>query len=182
MRSYTLEKWHTLVITTWEILYIFRLTSSVLPLLIRRLFAILHAFLIPSFLILMKINAPSIIGWICTVLVCALTIFSGVMEFVMPMDNPEVAMFVTKLGLTGLEYYLGTAKLVFAVLFLLPRTTTIGFVFLVGYYGGALATNITHGIPTSEYAPILVVFVLMTIAAAIRSPELLTRVRTGRAS
>lgn len=125
----------------------------------------------------MSSRVSSVAGWMCTGLVAALTIFSGVMEFIMPMDNPEVAAYVAKLGLTGLEYYLGTAKLVIALLYIYPRTATVGFVLMIGYYGGALATNITHGVPVAEYAPILVVFVLMTLDAYLRKPELLARVK-----
>lgn len=122
-------------------------------------------------------KASSIIGWICTLLVSALTIFSGVMEFVMPMDNPDVAAMVARLGVGGMEYYLGAAKLVLAALYLVPRTSTVGFVLLIGYYGGALATNITHGFTVPEYAPILLVFVFMTIDAYLRKPELLWRLK-----
>lgn len=125
----------------------------------------------------MKLRAASIIGWICTFLVAALTIFSGVMEFIMPMDNPEIATYVARVGLTGLEYYLGTAKLVFAALYLYPRTSTVGFVLMVGYYGGALATNITHAIPMAEYFPIVVVLGLLTLDAWLRKPELLMRLK-----
>lgn len=126
-------------------------------------------------------KVSSIIGWICTLLVSALTIFSGVMEFVMPMDNPDVAAMVARLGVGGMEYYLGVAKLVFAALYLVPRTSTVGFVLLIGYYGGALATNITHGFTPAEYAPILLVFVFMTLDAWLRKPELLERLLGKRA-
>lgn len=129
----------------------------------------------------MKFHVPSIIGWICTALVSALTIFSGIMEFIMPMDNPEVAAYVARLGLTDLEYPLGAAKLIIAALYLVPRTSVVGFVLMVGYYGGALATNITHGVPMAEYFPIVVVLGLLTVDAWLRKPELLARLK-GKAS
>lgn len=122
----------------------------------------------------------TVIGWICAGLVAALTIFSGVMEFVMPMNDPEVAAYVARLGVGGMEYYLGAAKLVIAALYLWPRTSTVGFVLMVGYYGGALATNITHGFAFAEYAMLLVVFAVMTLGAYFRNPELLWRLK-GRA-
>lgn len=125
----------------------------------------------------MKIRFSSIIGWICTVLVAALTIFSGIMEFIMPMDDPVTLAYITRLGITGLEYHLGAAKLVIAALYLFPRTSTVGFVLMVGYYGGALATNITHAVPVGEYFPLLVVLVLLTIDAGLRKPELLARLK-----
>ncbi len=123
----------------------------------------------------MSSRVNSVIGWVCTVLVAALTIFSGVMEFIMPMDNPEVAAMVARLGVAGMEYYLGAAKLAFAALYLYPRTSTVGFVLLVGYYGGALATNMTHGFLFAEYAMILIVLALLTVDAWFRKPELTAR-------
>ena len=125
----------------------------------------------------MKFRISSIIGWICALLVAALTIFSGIMEFVMPMNDPTIAAYVARLGLTGLEYPLGATKLIIAALFLIPRTSTVGFVLMVGYYGGALATNMTHAIPLAEYFPIVVVLALLTISAYFRNPELLTRLK-----
>ncbi len=123
----------------------------------------------------MSTHVRSIIGWICSGLVAALTIFSGVMEFIMPMNDPEIVAYITILGLTDLEYPLGAAKLVIAALFLYPRTSTVGFVLMVGYYGGALATNITHGVPMAEYAALVVVLALLTLSAYFRNPELLSR-------
>lgn len=123
----------------------------------------------------MKIRIGSVIGWVCTILVSALTIFSGVMEFIMPMDNPETAAFVARLGVGGMEYYLGAAKFIIAALYLYPRTSTVGFVLMVGYYGGALATNITHGFLFAEYAMLLIVLALLTVDAWLRKPELTAR-------
>lgn len=125
----------------------------------------------------MKLNPGKIIGWTTAILCAALTLFSGVMEFIMPMNDPAVVAFVTKVGITGMEYYLGAAKLIIGVLFLVPRTSTVGFVLMVGYYGGALATNITHGVPMAEYFPIVVVLGLLTISGYFRNPELVSRLK-----
>lgn len=124
----------------------------------------------------MKFSFPSIIGWTCVVLVSALTVFSAVMEFI-PITDPATIDFATRLGVLDIAYQLGIAKLIITALFIVPRTSTVGFVLMVGYYGGALATNITHGFTPAEYSPILVVFVLLTISAAIRNPELLSRLK-----
>lgn len=123
----------------------------------------------------MSSRIGTIIGWICTILVSALTIFSGVMEFIMPMYNPEVAAMVARLGVGGMEYYLGAAKFIIAALYLYPRTSTVGFVLMVGYYGGALATNITHQFAFAEYAMLIIVLALLTIDAWFRKPELTAR-------
>jgi len=65
----------------------------------------------------------------------------------------------------------------FIPFYVIPRTATVGFVLMVGYYGGALATNITHGFTVPEYAPILVALALMTVDAYLRKPELLWRIK-----
>lgn len=129
----------------------------------------------------MSTRMGNVIGWICAILPAALTIFSGIMEFVMSMTDPEIIAYVTRLGITGMEYPLGATKLLIAGLFLWPRTSTVGFVLMVGYYGGALATNITHAIPMAEYFPIVAVLVLLTISAYFRNPELLTRLKGRQA-
>ncbi len=126
----------------------------------------------------MKFRLGSFIGWTCSILVAALTLFSAVMEFI-PLTDPDMIAFATSLGVLTIAVPLGVTKIILSLLYLVPRTSTVGFVLMIGYYGGALATNITHGFPVSAYAPILVVFVLMTIAAYFRNPELLTRLKKG---
>jgi hypothetical protein len=128
----------------------------------------------------MSTRAGNIVGWICSGLVAALTIFSAIMEFV-PMTDPQMLAYAIKLGVIDIAYQLGVAKFILAALYLYPRTSTVGFVLMIGYYGGALATNITHGFAFAEYAMLLIVFLLMTIGAYFRNPELLTRLKTGKA-
>ncbi len=118
----------------------------------------------------------SIIGWICVGLIAAFTLFSAVMEFV-PVTDPATLAFIQKLGVQNITYQLGIAKILLVILYVLPRTSTVGFVLMVGYWGGALATNITHGFTVPEYAPILVLLLVMTIGAYFRNPELLWRLK-----
>ena len=125
-------------------------------------------------------KASSIIGWICTILVSAFTLFSAVMEFV-PVTDPATLDFINRLGVGGIAHELGVAKFVLVLLYLIPRTSTVGFVLLIGYFGGALATNITHGMPVETYAPLYIVFLLMTVDAWLRKPELLWRLQ-GKAA
>ncbi len=124
----------------------------------------------------MKKRTASIIGWICAILVGLLTIASAIAEFI-PVTDPETLAFIQKLGVENITIQLGIVKLLLAAIYLIPRTSTVGFVLLVGYYGGALATNITHNFTLPEYAAILIVFVLMTIGAYFRNPELLYRLQ-----
>lgn len=124
----------------------------------------------------MKIRFSSIVGWTAVALVSALTIFSAVMEF-FPMTDPAMIAYATQLGVTDIAVQLGITKLIIVALFIYPRTSTVGFVLMIGYYGGALATHMTHGHTLPEYAMIVVVLALLTVSAYVRNPELLARIK-----
>lgn len=118
-----------------------------------------------------------ILGWICVLLVTAFTLFSAVMNM-LPLDGNEMGIaMATRLGVIDMIFALGIAKFILAILYVLPRTSTVGFVLMVGYYAGALATNMTHGFTVAEYSPVIVTLAVMTLGASIRNPELLWRVR-----
>ncbi|MDO8648821.1 MAG: DoxX family protein [Candidatus Peregrinibacteria bacterium] len=118
-----------------------------------------------------------IIGWICAIIVAAFNLFAAVMKFVPIVPGSPAEEMSRKLGMEGLMYPLGVLEIIIVVLFLLPRTSTVGFVLMIGYMGGALATNLTHGFSQAEVIPIYVVFLLLTISAYFRNPELLSRLR-----
>ena len=122
-------------------------------------------------------KVSSILGWICVGLVSAFTIFSAVMNM-LPLDGNQAGIdFATRLGVIDIIFYLGVAKLILVIPYVLPRTSTVGFVLMVGYWSGALATNITHQFTPAEYSPMIVVLAVMTIGAYFRNPELLWRLQ-----
>lgn len=121
-------------------------------------------------------KASSIVGWICVGLVSALTLFSAVMEFV-PVTDPAMLAYIERIGVGDIAYALGIAKFVLVALYIIPRTSTVGFVLLVSYYAGALATHITHGLTFMENIMLVVVLAVMTVGAYFRNPELLTRLK-----
>ncbi len=135
---------------------------------------ILQSFPFP---ILMKFSVSSLVGWICTALVGALNIFAGVMKF-MPVDPAsEQAKMMADMGMTpGLEHALGVIELTITLLYIIPRTSTVGFVLMVGYFGGVTATLLTHG-QDATFA--YVILAVLTVGAYFRNPELLTRLRKG---
>ena len=128
----------------------------------------------------MSTRVQSIIGWTCAILVAAFTVFSAIMEFV-PMTDPAVIAMVQKLGVMEIAHQLGIAKLIITAIFLYPRSSTVGFILMVGYYGGALATNITHGFTAMEAGGIYAALLLLTISAWFRNPEVTTRLLKGKA-
>ena len=123
----------------------------------------------------MKIRVSSIIGWTCAILVAAFNLFAAVMKFMPVTPGSAGDVMGQKLGVTGLEHPLGILELIIIVLFLIPRTSTVGFVLMIGYMGGALATNLTHGFSNVDALPIYISFVLLMISAVFRNPELLAR-------
>ena len=131
----------------------------------------------PNFLTLssMKIRVSSIIGWACALLVAAFNLFAAVMKFVPVAPGSDGAVMMEKLGMNGLMHSIGILELIIVVLFVIPRTSTVGFVLMIGYMGGALATNLTHGFSNMDALPIYISFVLLTISAYVRNPELLDR-------
>lgn len=129
----------------------------------------------------MSTRATHIIGWICAILAAAYSLFAAVMKFVpMPAGSPG-AVLMQQLGImTNAAHALGIVELIIILLFLIPRTSTIGFVLMIGYMGGAFATNLTHGFTDpATLGSFVVFFALMTISAWGRNPELLSRL-TGK--
>ena len=125
----------------------------------------------------MNNKASSIIGWICVALVSAWTLFSAVMNM-LPIEGNQLAIdMATRLGILEIIFTLGVVKVLLVIVYILPRTATVGFVLMVGYWSGALATNITHGFSPAEYSPMIVTLVVLTIGAYFRNPELLTRLK-----
>ncbi len=124
----------------------------------------------------MKLRFSSVLSGVSVFLVAAFNLFAGVMKFmpVAPGSPPEAMM--SKLGITvTLDHALGVLELSIVLLFLIPRTSTIGFILLVGYMGGALATNLTHGFSNMEALPIYITFAFLLIIGWIRHPELTSR-------
>lgn len=125
----------------------------------------------------MRARLGSVIGWICVGLVSAFTLFSAVMNM-LPIEGNQAGIDIaTRLGVLEILFVLGVVKILLVVLYVLPRTSTVGFVLLAAYYAGALATNITHGFTAAEYSPIIVTLLVMTVGAWFRNPELLARLK-----
>ncbi|WP_437334077.1 DoxX family protein [Sorangium sp. So ce394] len=119
-------------------------------------------------------KAGKIVAWILTGLLSLATFASGILQL-MPPSNAEGAAFIERLGIAGITVPLGVTKICLAILFLIPRSSAIGLVLMVGYYSGALATNMTHGFTLPEYLPLIILLVLLAITGWIRNPELRKR-------
>ena len=102
-------------------------------------------------------------------------LFAAVMKFVpVPAGSPQEQMMQQMSLTTGMMHVFGVIEIVSVILYLVPRTSTIGFVLMVGYFGGVLATLLTHG---QDATMIYIVLALLTVSAYFRNPELLSRLR-----
>jgi len=130
----------------------------------------------------MKARMGSIIGWTCAILVSLFNLFAAVTKYIPAEPGSEMAVMAQKLGIARINHILGVMEIAIIIIFLIPRTSTVGFVLMIGYMGGAFATNLTHGFTSAgEIIPFLVIFALLTISAWFRNPELKTRLFTGKA-
>ncbi len=129
----------------------------------------------------MKLRLLPIVAWTCAILVAAFQLFAAVMKFVPIEPGSQAEAMNLSLGMTpSIAHALGIVEFIIVALFLIPRTATIGFVLMIGYFGGVYATMITHGMGNEGTPMIVIVFALLMISAAVRSPELLTRAKTGK--
>jgi len=124
----------------------------------------------------MKLHLRPTVGWVCAVLIAAFHAFALYGKFVPPEAGSMGDQFSQAVGMKGLETQLGILQLCVLVLFLIPRTMTIGFILMVGYMGGIVSAMLTHGFSHSDVSVIYISIVVLAISAWGRNPELLTRI------
>ncbi len=126
----------------------------------------------------MSSRIGSIIGWICVALMSALHLFAGIMKFVPQPAESEGAKFMAQLGLTpGIEHVLGIVEFAILILYVWPRTSTIGVILMIAYTAGILSDSITHGLGFADTIPVYVMLLLLAVSAYFRNPELLARLK-----
>lgn len=125
----------------------------------------------------MTIRTKNIIGWVPAILVSLFLIIASALPKFFMVDGTPTADFMKALGAWDSRYLIGIIEIIAPVLFLIPRTTTVGFILLVGLLGGATATSLTHNVEGNWPWFPMVVLLIATFAAYFRSPELLSRVR-----
>jgi hypothetical protein len=79
--------------------------------------------------------------------------------------NPKIAEEISKLGVGRYLRLLGVMEIAFAVLFVVPATMKLGFILASCYFGGAIATELSHdALKVHPFIPIA----LLWIGAFIR--------------
>jgi hypothetical protein len=116
-------------------------------------------------------------GRILTILIALMLLLDCAGKF---MNPPQVVAAFDKLGLPHtITFSTGVILLVCIVLYLIPRTATIGAILLTGYLGGAIAIHLRSGDGTF---PLLFPAVLGALAWAgiyFRSARLRAVIRNG---
>ena len=104
-----------------------------------------------------------IINLLATWIPALLIALSGVLTL---WGNAKVAGELSKVGVGRYLRLLGVMKIAFAVLFVVPATMKLGFILTSCYFGGAIATELSHGkLKANPFVPI----VLLCIGAFIRN-------------
>ena len=117
----------------------------------------------------MKIQ--TIIGWVASGLLAALMLMSGANKFFVAADSDMGKQFI-KIGIFENRFMLGGLEIVIAILMLAPRTSALGVLGAIGYWGGAMAVEMSFKM--FPVAP-LVALTLTTLVAFFRTPELFER-------
>jgi len=91
----------------------------------------------------MKRKTNRIVKWAPSMLVALIIIAGSLMKLT---PQPQLVEVFTKTGLLPYMKLLGVAELVFVSLFLWSPTLRIGFFLLTGYFGGAMAIELSQHI------------------------------------
>ena len=118
----------------------------------------------------MKSKTINIVKWIATGLGGAVIVMGAVMKIIMAAPLVEI---YSRIGLLEYLRILGIAEILLVALFLYPRTMKIGFLLLTGFYGGAMATEFSHG---SVFIFPAIILALVWVAAALRNPSIFFQV------
>ena len=87
-------------------------------------------------------KALKIVTQIITILSALMITLSGVMKLI---QAEAVVTTLTPMGLAPYIQFLGIMEIIFAALFIFNKTRKIGFMLLCCYFGGAIATELSHG-------------------------------------
>ena len=110
-----------------------------------------------------------VINWIFVGIMSALFIMSATMKLMAGADA-EIAKNFVKWGLDGKLMLIGMGELIAAILFLIPRTSSLGVLLLSAHLGDAITTHMEHG---EMFIPQAIMLLLVWVANYLRNPEML---------
>jgi hypothetical protein len=80
-----------------------------------------------------------------------------------------LAEHYSQLGILQYMPILGMMELLLVILFIYPRTLKLGLLLCTAYYGGAMATEFSHG---TTMLPAMILLLLVWVSAYVRSSDL----------
>jgi len=122
----------------------------------------------------MKEKTRSFIGLAAAGLVALLMLVSIATKLYLADASPEIHAMFVRGGIYPLRYQLAVADLLIPLVFLWRRTSTLGLLLMVGYWGGATATVLTHG-DYQELPAHVTALALLAVASYFRHPEVWAR-------
>ncbi|MFC0772047.1 DoxX family protein [Terrimonas alba] len=119
----------------------------------------------------MKSKTNKILKWTPSILVALIIALGAFMKLT---AQPQLVELFSKTGLLPYMKLLGIAELLFVSLFLWPRSIRIGLFLLTGYFGGAMAVELSQHAFFIMPAAILA---LIWLAAWLRDNSLFSAVQ-----
>jgi hypothetical protein len=120
----------------------------------------------------MTTNARKISVWILCGLIGLMLCASAIDKII---QSNHALQMGASFGLSGMTYsVMGIIEILSVILFLVPGTGILGTLLLSSYLGGAIATHLQH--QQNILFP-MAIEALVWIAAVVRFPELLLRIR-----
>ena len=110
--------------------------------------------------------AKKIITIILTAFISVVLAFGAIMKFA---GAKSVVGPLTKLGVGNYIPILGVIEIIFLILFLFPVTRKLGLLLFSCYFGGAIATHISHGESVFSAMPPII---LIWIVAYLKDPSM----------
>ncbi|MBK7652528.1 MAG: DoxX family protein [Flammeovirgaceae bacterium] len=90
------------------------------------------------------------------------------------MGSEELVTNFTKWDLIDWIVVIGIGELISGILFLIPRTSSLGLLLLSAHFGGAIATHMGNNEP---FIPIAGILVFIWVTALVRDPDTLSSFR-----
>tara|TARA_R110002072_G_scaffold238939_1_gene396659 strand:+ start:58688 stop:59062 length:375 start_codon:yes stop_codon:yes gene_type:complete len=106
-------------------------------------------------------------AWILVGLMGALFIMSASMKLI---GAEELTVNFEKWGLDGKLMLIGVGELIVAILFIIPKTSSLGVLLLSAHLGGAIVTHMANG---EMFIPQAIMLLVVWLANWLRNPEML---------
>lgn len=119
----------------------------------------------------MNMKPMKILTIAITAIASLMLVLSGVMKLT---KGQEIMDTLNKFGVGDHAILLGLMEIVFAALFIYPKTMKIGFILLSCYFAGALATELSHASPFNAALPLALIW----IAAFLRDRSIFLPVKS----